>query len=85
MYRWCGLVSLLQPVAHMRVFRVGRLVLGLLSPGLLILRRLTVKPYSHHVYFVRSAASTVKNVFIFDIVLYAQWYYERRKPRNWGE
>ena len=72
-------------LVHMRVLRVGRLTLGLLSPSLLVLRRLTVKLESHHVHFVRSTASTVKNVFIFDVVLYAQWYYEQRKPRNRGE
>jgi hypothetical protein len=43
-YRWCGPVSLLQTVVHMRVFGVGHLVLGLLLLGLVVLRRLTVKP-----------------------------------------
>ena len=71
-YRWRGLVSLLQTVAHMRVFRVGHLVLGLLFPSLVVLRRLTVKPKSHHVYFVRSTASTVKHVFI--LMLYCTPY-----------
>ena len=71
-YRWCGLVSLLQPVAHMGVFEVARLVPGLLLPSLLVLRRLTVKPKSHHVYFVRSTVSTVKHICIFHVVLYAQ-------------
>jgi hypothetical protein len=70
---------------HMRVFGVVRLALDLLSPSLVVLRRLTVKLQSHHVHFVRSTASTVKNVLIFDVVLYAQWYYEQRKPRNRGE
>ena len=71
-YKWCGLVSLLQPVAHMGVFEVARLVPGLLLPSLLVLRRLTVKPKSHHVYFVRSTVSTVKHIFIFHVVPYAQ-------------
>jgi hypothetical protein len=66
-YRWCGPVSLLQTVAYMRVFGVGHLVLRLLLPGLVVLRRLTVKP-PHHVYFVRSTASTV-NVTLFTLFL----------------
>ena len=63
-YRWCGLVSLLQPVAHMRVLEVVRFVPGLLLPSLVVLLRLTVKTKSHYVYLVRSTASTVKHVFI---------------------
>ena len=43
-YRWRGPVSLLQTVANMRVFGVGHLVLGLLLPGHVVLRRSTVKP-----------------------------------------
>ena len=71
-YRWCGLVSWLQPVAHMGVFEVARLVPRLLLPSLVVLRRLTVKPKSHHVYFVRSTASIVKHVFI--LMLYCTPY-----------
>ena len=57
----------------MRVFGVGRLVLGMLLPSLVVLRRLTVKLQSYHVYFVRSTANTVKNVLF--LMLYCQ-------PRN---
>ncbi|KAI0247364.1 hypothetical protein BJV78DRAFT_1246373 [Lactifluus subvellereus] len=54
----------------MRIFGVGRLVLGLLLPSLLVLQQLTVMPQSHHVYFVRSYSKHSQRCFIFDVVLF---------------